>query len=496
MPCQNGTPFPSYTPLPTCSTCPCSLKKISVSTAQLIHNTLIAMLVTGSHVPPARLHTIKTAMHPEYAERLLCQDPDCLYPEGGCMGNRFEVHKGEGEGGEGVEVVRYIAPHHKNDRRGSNQVLCYDLPSGPISELMLIHIREGHEVLTHFLRHAQPHLFMSSSGMEFSDVLFANWWHVFYHSSNGPQPYFPPSKGRTLFVESFIASTGHQPQESWEGAALAMGNSVKQWREFYAPRMKHMLAQEAVHSHQGWREGMVGKREQRQHGGVYGPSSSAPPPGGVPDLSEPHVQHAPASAFGHAAADAAMRGGVHVKREGGVSSSKVKREVEPKAEVHRDSAPAASGRGVKAEAAQPAPSFPMKWEREPTTSSGPPPAPSTFFAPSSCKRVKVEHPPASVITPPYQADDDETEAAAGWGPSCSEGWGPGEEQQQQQQQQEQQLGEEMGWEEEGGAWCGEEGDDDVVITRVVPPGCRRAQHADMIDLTALSSSGSDSDEEL
>ena len=55
----------------------------------------------------------------------------------------------------------------------------------------------------------------------------------------------------------------------------------------------------------------------------------------------------------------------------------------------------------------------------------------------------------------------------------------------------------MEWEEEeGGAWCGEEGDDDVVITRVVPPGCRRAQHADMIDLTALSSSGSDSDEEL
>ena len=232
-----------------------------VPTAQLIHNTLLAMLITGSHVPPARLHTLKTALHPDQAARLMCQDRDCLLKLSGCMGNRFEVHKAEvgpgGAGGDGgAEVVRYVAPHHKNDRRGSNQVLCYDLPPGPLTHLMLIHIKEGHSLLTRHHRHAQPHLFMSGSGLAFSNALFANWWHGFYHSHKGPLPFFPPSKGRTLFVEHYIASTGHQPQECWEGPALAMGNSVKQWREFYAPRMKGRLAQEAVHQHSVWREGL------------------------------------------------------------------------------------------------------------------------------------------------------------------------------------------------------------------------------------------------
>ena len=53
----------------------------------MIHNTLLAMLVTGSHVPPARLHTIKTALHPSAAQHLLCQDKDCLLKLSGCKGN-------------------------------------------------------------------------------------------------------------------------------------------------------------------------------------------------------------------------------------------------------------------------------------------------------------------------------------------------------------------------------------------------------------------------
>ena len=263
-----------------------------VHTALLIQNTIMAMLITGSHVPPARLHTIKTALHPDHAQRILCQDKDCLLKQSGCKGNRFEVHTirpspddghhvgasagvadGAGVGGSGDapapapcasgcapcagEVVRYIAPHHKNDRRGANLVISYDLPPGPLTQLMLIHIREGHRVLASFHRHPQPHLFMSSSGLAFNDALFAIWWHNFYVNHNGPEPYFPPSKGRTLFVEHFIASTGHQPKESWEGAAMAMGNSVKQWKEFYAPRMKHRLAQDAVHQHREWREGLM-----------------------------------------------------------------------------------------------------------------------------------------------------------------------------------------------------------------------------------------------
>lgn len=47
-------------------------------TAMLVHNTLGAMMITGSHVPPARLHTIKTAVHPLAAqERRAKGEPPC-----------------------------------------------------------------------------------------------------------------------------------------------------------------------------------------------------------------------------------------------------------------------------------------------------------------------------------------------------------------------------------------------------------------------------------
>lgn len=178
------------------------------------------------------------------------------------MGNRFEVvgpMSGSACMGASKEYpcIKYIAPHHKNDRRGSNQVLTYDLPPGELTQLMLIHIQEGHEAMTTGSgRPAQPYLFMTSAGHAFNNCTFSQWWFGFYCTHGGPKPHFPPSKGRTLFVEHFISSTGQQPHE-WEGPALAMGNSVKQWREFYAPRMKGRLAQEAVQKHQAWRESLV-----------------------------------------------------------------------------------------------------------------------------------------------------------------------------------------------------------------------------------------------
>lgn len=416
----------------------------------MIHNTLLAMLVTGSHVPPARLHTIKTALHPSAAQHLLCQDKDCLLKLSGCKGNRFEVHKSEGGG----EVVTYIAPHHKNDRRGSNQVLTYDLPAGPLTELMLMHIKEGHGVLIRAYKHRQPHLFMSGSGLSFSDCLFAQWWHNFYHNTKGPLPYFPPSKGRTLFVESFISSTGHQPQESWEGAAMAMGNSVKQWKEFYAPRMKHRLAQEAVHKHQAWRHEVMG--EQQEQGGEQGPARS--------------------SGFAHGGGASAH--GPPPKKQA------IKREeaVDEHGAMHRTarSSSMPGPVGVKAEPDAPSASLKRAVEHGTTT--------------IHTKRVKVEQPsmpscaPYSPRTPPY-ADEEEQEyeppshephAHGAWHGPCSPTssfgyWGHGQQ---------------VGGDDEGMEWEEQLGDEvEVEITRVVPPG---GGPPVFIDLTATSS---DSEEE-
>ena len=75
-----------------CVTCmlTCSVPK---EAAQAVHNCIVLMLVCGhpSGVPPARLHTIKTAQHPEFANKLGCQDVDCLYRRHNCLGNRWVV---------------------------------------------------------------------------------------------------------------------------------------------------------------------------------------------------------------------------------------------------------------------------------------------------------------------------------------------------------------------------------------------------------------------
>ena len=245
----------------------CRWGKLTPMVARLVHDTCLAMMVTGSHVPPARLHTLKTSLHPDRAVELQCQDPDCLH-RGGCKGNRFEI---VAEGGK--ERVKYVAPHHKTERRQGGKVLTYMLPQGSVEELLLIHIKEGHAILCHHYGKDQPMLFMTRSGSAYDDISFPQWWQSFFESRWGPPvgvTYFPPTKGRNLFVEHYMATTGNYPEE-WEGAACAMGNSVKQWKEHYAPRMRDRLAQEAVNSHQRWRDANaasaagVGGDQQPQH---------------------------------------------------------------------------------------------------------------------------------------------------------------------------------------------------------------------------------------
>lgn len=217
----------------------CRLGAISVLTSRLVHDTCLAMFITGSHVPPARLHTLKTSLHPHKAVVLQCQDPDCLH-RGGCMGNRFEVVPSAG--GEG-DRIRYVAPHHKTERRQGGRVLTYLVPEGPLTQLMLIHIKEGHTVLCDSVGKEQPLLFMTRAGNAYDDVTFPQWWGKLFDGPWGPPTdvtYFPPNKGRTLFVEHYMATTGNHPEE-WEGAAYAMGNSTKQWREHYAPQMLSLI---------------------------------------------------------------------------------------------------------------------------------------------------------------------------------------------------------------------------------------------------------------
>ena len=73
---------------PTCLTA--LTYRMSGATAQAIHNIIVMLLACGhpDGVPPVRLHIIKSCQHPHYADKLGCQDPDCLYQQHKCLGNR------------------------------------------------------------------------------------------------------------------------------------------------------------------------------------------------------------------------------------------------------------------------------------------------------------------------------------------------------------------------------------------------------------------------
>ncbi len=187
----------------------------------------------------------------------------------GCKGNMFyisqasiptpeEVQAADAFWEEGTHYVGaqqpchvvYSSPHHKNDRRHAGLASApieYRLAAGALNELMAVYIREGHKVLCD--RHGvhQQTLFMGSTGRAFCNSTFSQYWNRLL-CTLGPNTPFQPftaTKGRTLFVEHYIAVTGDSP-ENWEGPSYAMGNSPRQWRESYAPQRLRRLGQKAV----------------------------------------------------------------------------------------------------------------------------------------------------------------------------------------------------------------------------------------------------------
>ena len=85
--------------------------EISLKTAWEVQRAVLAMLISGSHVPPCRLHILKTLLHPDYAGKMPCPDRDCLQ-KSKCKGNYLEVIESpDPEDGEEVPrgpKVRFI----------------------------------------------------------------------------------------------------------------------------------------------------------------------------------------------------------------------------------------------------------------------------------------------------------------------------------------------------------------------------------------------------
>ena len=204
---------------------------------------LIATLVVGADIPPLRLSVLKTLLQPSLIDSYRCTDNDCLRED--CLGNHVEVEGGNELGVGGTGVILHII-HHKNDRRGHwGDPLSITLPEGAFLRLMLVHIQQGRDMITSWQK--TPELFVSNLGRVFSDSTFVHYWTSLMRTAAAFKiPRFPPSDGRTIFVEDFTSS---QHPNKWEGAALIMGNTTQQWRASYMPSKKQRLVAAAVENH-------------------------------------------------------------------------------------------------------------------------------------------------------------------------------------------------------------------------------------------------------
>lgn len=140
-----------------------------------------------------------------------------------------------------------IAPHHKTESSGC-QPIKFTLPQDSIlTKLVVLHIREGHRVLTQ-KKKTQPILFVTPrSGSQFGDSTLCQYWDSLLKRT-APFRHVTITSLRSAFVESYTAAYG-VPEHEWEGAAAVMGNSVAQWHATYAPTLKQRRGQAAVDSY-------------------------------------------------------------------------------------------------------------------------------------------------------------------------------------------------------------------------------------------------------
>ena len=178
-----------------------------------------------------------------------------------------------------ILIISHMTPPFilLSHRRGDGgRPLTYHFPSGPLTKLLLAHIKEGHRLITQCTGTEPPQLFISSAGNPFTDATFTQYWTQIMSSSTarGQRP-FPPSLARTMFIEEFTKIHGEMP-DLWDGCSHVMGNSVNQWNKHYRISKKDRGAAAAITAHtearsrhddkeveeKGGREEEEGKREE------------------------------------------------------------------------------------------------------------------------------------------------------------------------------------------------------------------------------------------
>ena len=197
-----------------------------------------------------------------------CPHPRCMNPST-CLGNRLELVRW---GDQGFRV-RAFYPHHKNQGRGGTSSLPIEYVVGELaSSLVMWYLLGGaRDTLLGVCdgdddgdAAKKDFVFITThSGVGLSDSSFSNWWDGVMRMHGPDMLSFCPSLLRHIFVGERTGDCP-APGPGHEGAAAAMGNSVRRWELSYVlPHNKAKLhveiMQAAVEAMPVWRKAVLDK---------------------------------------------------------------------------------------------------------------------------------------------------------------------------------------------------------------------------------------------
>jgi hypothetical protein len=228
--------------------------------SSLVRDAAMLGMAVGHVGLTVRIKAIRTVKDPKFSATV-CTDTTCT--SAACKGNIVDITFPD----ELVDDIddsdtpecRLLLPHHKNSNRG------IAMPTVPITSSKLCKLlgtwtKHGRPRFEDMAKEIQPGwkdpetLFISAQGKSFQGL--TAWYKSVHETHNAPYPYLPINTYRKVFVADRLENPD-RPGPSNEGAAIIMGNSVRQWQASYWPNKQQKLAHGAAADMEVYRQGLL-----------------------------------------------------------------------------------------------------------------------------------------------------------------------------------------------------------------------------------------------
>lgn len=232
---------------------------LSYLTSSKVRDAAMLGMAVGHVGLTVRIKAVRTAKDPKFGDTV-CTDPSCCNPR--CKGNLVDIqypHELEDVEDPGLPECKLVLPHHKTSHRGI-AMPTVPIESSKLCKLLGVWTKYGRPRFEQMAAEAQPNwrdpetLFISAQGKSFQGL--TAWYKAVHEQHRAPYPYLPINTYRKVFVSDRLENPD-RPGPSNEGAAIIMGNSVRQWHASYWPNKQQKLADGAAKDMATYRKNLL-----------------------------------------------------------------------------------------------------------------------------------------------------------------------------------------------------------------------------------------------